>query len=42
MSATRWRNFLGSGSRVRHTRESLLALKAGQVAVLGTQTLVPR
>jgi transcriptional regulator with XRE-family HTH domain len=29
-----WRNFLGSGSRVRHTPESLLALKAAQVAEL--------
>jgi transcriptional regulator with XRE-family HTH domain len=29
-----WRNFLGSGSRVRHTPESLLALKARQVAEL--------
>jgi hypothetical protein len=29
-----WRNFLGSGSRFRHTPESLLALKAAQVAEL--------
>jgi transcriptional regulator with XRE-family HTH domain len=29
-----WRNFLGSGSRVRHTPQSLLALKAAQVAEL--------
>lgn len=29
-----WRNFLGSGSRVRHTPESLLALKTAQVAQL--------
>jgi transcriptional regulator with XRE-family HTH domain len=29
-----WRNFLGSGSRVRHTPESLLALKGRQVAEL--------
>jgi transcriptional regulator with XRE-family HTH domain len=29
-----WRNFLGCGSRVRHTPESLLALKARQVAEL--------
>jgi hypothetical protein len=31
-----WRNFLGSGSRVRHTPESLLAIKAAQVAELRT------
>jgi predicted metal-dependent enzyme (double-stranded beta helix superfamily)/DNA-binding XRE family transcriptional regulator len=29
-----WRNFLGSGSRVRHTPESLRALKAAQVVQL--------
>ncbi|MET0704203.1 MAG: helix-turn-helix transcriptional regulator [Mycobacterium sp.] len=29
-----WRNFLGSGSRVRHTPGSLLALKTAQVAQL--------
>jgi hypothetical protein len=29
-----WRNFLGSGSRVRHTPQSLLALNAAQVAEL--------
>jgi hypothetical protein len=29
-----WRNFLGSGSRVRHTPESLLALQTVQVAEL--------
>lgn len=29
-----WRNFLGSGSRVRHTPESLQDLQAAQVADL--------
>jgi len=29
-----WRNFLGSGSRVRHTPQSLHALKTAQVAEL--------
>jgi MmyB-like transcription regulator ligand binding domain len=29
-----WRNFLGSGSRVRHTPESQAALEAGQVSEL--------
>jgi transcriptional regulator with XRE-family HTH domain len=31
-----WRNFLGSGSRVRHTPQSLLALQTAQVAQLRT------
>jgi hypothetical protein len=37
-----WRNFLGAGSRVRHSPESLLALKASQVAQLrATATRYP-
>ena len=38
-----WRNFLGSGSGVRHTPQSLLALKAAQVASCGPRpTATPR
>jgi hypothetical protein len=38
-----WRNFLGSGSGVRHTPQSLLALKAAQVASCGPRpTAMPR
>jgi len=38
-----WRNFLGSGSRVRHTPQSLHALKTAQVAELrATANRYPR